>query len=128
MMTKKKILFFLASLYVILFSLKKSGIYFPFISDYFSDLICIPFSLLLAEVMMSWFPFKAFKIGFWQILVTVLYFTLVFEFWMPSISKNYTSDYFDILSYALGGVTYYYFANGRSLFRKTVQPSEGVLQ
>lgn len=128
-MKKRKVIFFLlAIIYALLFFCKKAGIYFPYISDYLSDLICLPLSLLLAEIAMERLPSKKFKIGFWPILLAVVYFSLVFEFWMPSVSPNYTSDYWDILCYVLGGAAYYVFTRESNLFRKTLQPVQGFFQ
>ena len=101
-----KYLLLLSVIYFTLFALKKSGFYVPIISDYFSDLICIPLSLLFIEWFSSKISTNKLEIGNLHILVAILYFTFVFEFWMPSISKQYTADNWDILCYFIGGGIY----------------------
>jgi len=113
MKRKIKYLFLLSVIYFTLFVFKKFGFYFPIVSDYFSDLICIPVSLLFIEWFSSKISNKKLEIGNGHILVAILYFTIVFEFWMPSISKQYTSDNWDILCYFIGGGIYWL------LFRKS---------
>jgi hypothetical protein len=92
--------------------MKKSGIYFPFISDYFSDLICIPLSLLFIDWFSKKMTGKIINMGFIHILIAVLYFSIVFEICMPYVSKNFTADIFDVICYSIGGMICLVFFKG----------------
>lgn len=120
MKRSEKYLLLLLFIYLILLFLKKSGVYIFFISDYLADLIAIPFSLGCADGFMKKYSSKKFEIGFLPMLVAVIYFSLVFEFWMPQVSPLYTSDWVDVGCYFIGGIIYLL------LKRKTKAPTQTV--
>lgn len=102
----EKYLLLLLFIYLILLFLKKCSFYVPIISDYLADLMAIPFSLGWADWFMKKYSSKKFEIGFLPMLVAVIYFSLVFECWMPQISPLYTSDWIDVGCYLIGGMIY----------------------
>lgn len=114
MKRREKYLLILLAVYSTLFIMKKAGIYFPIINDYFSDLICIPLSLLFISWFSERLTGKEMDIGHFHILIAIFYFSFVFELWMPSVSKNYTADFIDVVCYFSGGILYLIFFKGKS--------------
>lgn len=105
----EKYLLLLFFIYLILFALKKSGVYIPLVSDYLADLIALPFSLGVANVLMKKLSTKKFEIGILPMIVAVIYFSLVFEVWMPQVSPLYTADVWDVVCYLIGGIVFLIF-------------------
>lgn len=103
-----KYLVFATSIYALLFILKKSEIYFPFISDYLAELICIPIVLGWTKILMDKMNVQNFHWGIWPIIIAIIYFSIVFELIMPNYSSNYTQDFLDIIFYSIGGIIFYY--------------------
>ncbi len=116
MKRNEKYLIVLLIIYFSLFVSKKMEFYFPIISDYFSDLICIPLSLLFIQWLSKRMTGQNMEIGFMHVLIAVLCFSLVFEVWMPSVSENYTADILDVICYSVGGMIYLLF------FKKEIIP------
>lgn len=104
----KRVTYIFSFFYLISYSLKHSGVYIPFYSDYFIDLICIPIVLGWIKIFTDKFSIQNFQWGILPIAIAVVYFTIVFEFIMPNVSNNYTQDYLDILFYSLGGMIFYF--------------------
>lgn len=94
--------------YVILFIFKKTEIYFPILSDYLADLICIPIVLGWIKLIMDKLSVQNFRWGKLAILIAVIYFSIVFELIMPSFSSNYTRDFIDVILYGIGGIIFYF--------------------
>lgn len=120
MKRSEKYLFLLFFIYLILFIFKKTEFYIPILSDYLADLIAIPFSLGVAEVFMRRFSKKKFEIGFIPMIVAVIYFSLVFEVWMPQFSSLYTADWIDVVCYLIGGIIYLLFKGKTNSSTQTV--------
>jgi len=92
--------------YLVLLMAKKTGVYFPLISDYAADFICIPLTLLGVELFLTFIPEINFRINRSAIMVAVIYFSLVFEWIMPRFSHDYTADVWDVVCYLAGGVIF----------------------
>jgi hypothetical protein len=120
MKREEKFLWIFSILYSSFFLLKKLGIYYPLFSDFAADLICIPLSLLFIEWFSSKISNRNLEIGILHVFVAILYFTIVFEFWMPSISKNYTADYWDIVCYLIGGIIYWILFSNKKISTETI--------
>ncbi|GEO04898.1 hypothetical protein AAE02nite_25620 [Adhaeribacter aerolatus] len=80
---------------------------------YLNDVLCLPVVLTLA----LWLQQKLFprtarsRLNGVQVVFTVIYFSVFFEGILPTFSKRYTRDYWDILAYVTGGFIYYWFLN-----------------
>lgn len=96
----------LLAVYLILFLFKKTGIYLPIVSDYLADLIALPFTLITSDTFMRRILKKKWEISLIPMLVAVVYFSLVFEVWMPKVSSNYTADIIDVFCYLTGGIIF----------------------
>jgi len=55
--------------------------------------------------------------NFYQLMVFMLFVALIWEYFFPLILPYSTSDIFDVVSYLLGTITYY-FLNYKSIFVK----------
>jgi len=67
-----------------------------------------------------------FQLSYFHIITAVIFFSIVFEIILPSISMEYTGDKMDILCYVLGGIIFrilnrkneaYSFSTAQSLFK-----------
>lgn len=107
---------FLMAVYAVLFFMKKSGIYYPFFSDYLADLICLPIVLTISRFLIIKLTSvgSGFELSPAKIIVATCYIAIVFEFLLPNFSSNYQSDMLDIVAYFLGASAYY-------IFRKTIK-------
>lgn len=106
-----RLLFWLATAtYLTLYFHKKSGHYIPWISDYMADLLCMPivFAFCLAVLKFWRVVSKDFELSASMIIVAVIYFSLVFEWILPSLSEKHHADTLDIVAYSLGALAYYY--------------------
>lgn len=78
-----------------------------FIQFYFTDLLFIPFIFLVALILIRMFKKNdKLKIADLQIVVLVIGACVYFEWYLPKYGLNgnsYTSDWKDILMYAIGG-------------------------
>jgi hypothetical protein len=72
---------------------------------YAKDLLLVPLLLCASILVMSVLK-KSFKPGTKELVVTVLYVTLVFEIILPIFGTNFVTDLVDILCYALGALFY----------------------
>ncbi len=106
-------------LYLLLYVLKMSGQYFPLISDYLADLLCLPLTLGFCRyVMIKWkFVSSNFELSVAKILLTVAAFSIIFEVVLPKYSHQYQSDFIDIVFYLTGAVIYYFFRKIHDLTR-----------
>ncbi len=79
-------------------------------SNYFADILCLPlllsFSLLLLRYLKKennlWLNLR-------QIIFTLIYTSILFEFILPKYNNRYTSDFFDLFAYSFGALFFYIF-------------------
>lgn len=89
--------------------LRKNGIFIPVINNHFTDFITIPMYCYLIEYIMNSLLGFRWKPDFKFVLTSVLYLSFLFEFLCPQLSPLFTGDIFDVLSYCIGGMIYYFF-------------------
>ncbi|WP_345992214.1 hypothetical protein AAEU33_09235 [Chryseobacterium sp. Chry.R1] len=88
---------------------RKNGIIIPWFNDYFTDLITVPMYGYLIQYGMNkilgfrWQPDLKF------IISSVIYLSLLFEWFCPLVSDHFVGDFFDVLAYSIGGIGYYLF-------------------
>jgi uncharacterized membrane protein len=51
-----------------------------------------------------------------QILVAVIYVSVVFEWFLPRYSSTYIGDFWDVVCYVLGAVYFYFLVNQAATF------------
>ncbi|EOZ96088.1 hypothetical protein A33Q_2681 [Indibacter alkaliphilus LW1] len=88
-------------------------VFIPFVHAYLDDLMAMPVVLGITLQVYRWIhPAKSrFTFTWTQVLIAVLYFSFLFEWLLPKYSNLYTSDYWDILAYAIGAIFFYYLIN-----------------
>lgn len=92
---------------ITVFVLRRVPVTIPYyINGYLTDLFAIP---VIANIGL-WFMRVAivktnmYKLSVGQIIFIVIYVSLVFEVVLPHFSKQYVSDYIDVVMYVLGGI------------------------
>ena len=107
-----RVLFWLmTALYLLLYIRKTTGYYSPWVSDYLADLLCLPIVLSFCLfVMKKWrVVSRDFELTKAMIIATIVYFSIVFEWILPSLSNHHHGDVLDIVAYSLGALAYYFF-------------------
>ncbi len=92
---------------------KVQGIFIPLIHSYLDDLLAMPVILGITLQVYRWIhPAKnGFVFTKVQILVAVVYISLIFEVLLPMYSSTYVRDMWDVVCYALGAIYYFKFIN-----------------
>ncbi len=88
-------------------------IFIPFVHAYLDDLLAIPVILgITLQIYKKIHPRKErFTFTKTQILVAVIYVSVVFEWFLPRYSSTYISDFWDVVCYVLGAVYFYFLIN-----------------
>ncbi|WET51668.1 hypothetical protein PYS58_11100 [Chryseobacterium indologenes] len=109
---KKKISYwFLMGLaaWAVIVLLRKNGVFIPIINNHFTDFMAIPMYCYFIEyIMNSWLGFH-WRPDFKFVLTSILYLSFLFEVLGPELSHLFTGDIWDVLSYFLGAMLYYFF-------------------
>lgn len=92
---------------------KVVGIFLPVYHSYGDDLLAMPVVFAICLQVMRWIHPSGSQLVFTgrQLLVGLLYFSLVFELALPKLSPVYVSDPLDVLCYALGTWIFWRFIN-----------------
>jgi hypothetical protein len=91
----------------------------PLFNNYIDDAFAVP---VIANFSL-WYMRKVvigseyYVLSAWKVAFIVIYLTLVFEVFLPFISKTYTGDWIDTGLYAFGGL-FFYFVMNRPLSKK----------
>ena len=115
-------------LWLVVHYCRRSGHFLPpVINNYIDDAFAVPVLATLALCFMrllvirnNYYVLSPWKTGF-----IVLYLAVVFEVFLPSLSKTYTSDPIDAMLYAAGGVFFYLVMNKPIVIRR---PAPGTLR
>ncbi|MFT7155025.1 MAG: hypothetical protein ACI8Q1_000024 [Parvicella sp.] len=78
------------------------------LDNYFTDVLCIP--LVLGSTLVVLQKLKKDSnliLTALQIVTTVVYFSIVFEWLLPEYNAIYTGDDLDVVCYAVGGIAFY---------------------
>jgi hypothetical protein len=92
----------------------------PLINGYVDDAFGVP---VIANLSL-WYMRKVvirsdhYVLSAWKVAFIVIYLTLVFEVFLPFISKRYTGDWIDATLYVFGGFFFYFVMNKPILNRK----------
>jgi hypothetical protein len=89
------------------------GIFIPWIHAYLDDLLAMPVIFGITLQIFRWIhPLRnQFVFTKVQLLVGWIYFSLIFEVFLPSRSDIYTADPWDVLCYAIGTLLFYKLIN-----------------
>ncbi len=105
---------------------KALGVFIPFYHSYGDDLMAMPVVFGLCLQTMRWIHPRKSDLVFNknQILVALVYFSVVFEGVLPMLSDRYTADIFDVLCYGIGTLAFYYFMNQQAKAQSPVNSNQ----
>ncbi len=88
-------------------------IFLPYIHSYLDDLLAMPVILGITLQVYRWIhPSRSnFVFTKIQIVVAVVYISLLFEVLLPLYSSTYISDFLDVVCYVIGAVYFHKFIN-----------------
>ena len=89
---------------------KGFGIYIPIVHSYLDDLLCFPIVLTLGLAMYRLFK-PDYRLSLMHMLPVLLTYSIYFEWYLPSVSTNATSDPLDVVMYIIGLMVFGYFIN-----------------
>lgn len=82
---------------------------FPvFLKNYYNDILCGCLIIAISNYILSYYKYGSLRIN--SLLIIVLFNLccgLFWEFVIPIIRRNRTSDYVDIIAYLIGGFVYW---------------------
>jgi predicted neutral ceramidase superfamily lipid hydrolase len=121
----KNKLFLLSSLLFTINQLleKGFGIFIPFVHAYLDDILCMPVVLTLTLFLIrKIIKTPDYQLSKKQIIFALIYFSVVFEVFLPQYSEKYTADILDVMAYVIGAIIFYKFINLKnSLLTDNVQ-------
>ena len=87
----------------------KIGIQLPLIvRNYYADTVALPIMLSLILMIFRHFKQQPFLVlSGYKVAVGFIYLSVFFEFFLPYFSTKYTKDYFDIIAYGIGAISFY---------------------
>ena len=92
--------------------LERAGYPVPFVHAYLDDVLCFPVVLTLALTFLRRFVTpRDYTLSAFQVVMAVIYFSIVFEWMLPRVSENYTCDPADIIAYSIGALLFGVFIN-----------------
>lgn len=108
---KKRILFFPIWFYLILFIFSMNRYFFrptgnAFLDGWLNDLLCLPILLELVQVSLRLLVRKNYTLSYFQVIVSIIYCSLLFEYFLPRNSTSFCSDPIDVLCYIIGGLVW----------------------
>ena len=114
MITNSKLCLFLLVLIVffVLYHISELSLFSNKIfSSYLDDILCIPIvmSITLVIFRLVIVQDNSFIFPMSYIIIAVIFFSVLFELILPTISIKYTRDVFDIVAYSIGGIVFHYF-------------------
>jgi hypothetical protein len=113
---------FLLSIYLLLHAAQVWGLGPEWIRFYGKDIILVPL-LLLGVTRVQSIVNRKVDIRYKEIIILVIYVSIVFEVIIPLIRTNITSDIWDVVMYIAGAALYQVLAGYKSeqiRFKKTV--------
>ena len=86
------------------------GYYIPqIIHNHFTDFLCMPIVLFMCLALIRWIKRDANLVFSLPMIVTmVIYYSLIFEVFLPRFGSDFTGDWLDVVAYVMGGVFYYW--------------------
>lgn len=95
--------------------IERMGYIIPYINSYLDDLACFPVILTLALAFLRTISgLKEYRLSKGQVIMAVIYFSIMFEGVLPALSVRYTRDPFDIIAYAAGALLFSRAINGKN--------------
>lgn len=99
---------------------KVLDIHYPMIDHYLDNLLAMPIILSLLTVERRiLFRRNVYRLSILEIIITTVFIVLMAEVVFPLFSKDFTTDWWDVLFYALGSLLFYLTINKRTAKRRT---------
>jgi hypothetical protein len=83
--------------------------------NWLNDLLCLPILLELVQFSMRIILRKKYTLSTFQMLVSVVYCSILFEYILPQNSSAYKADIIDIICYSIGGLFWRYCLNKKKI-------------
>ncbi|PQJ23032.1 hypothetical protein BSU00_01840 [Tenacibaculum sp. SG-28] len=101
--------YFSSCLGCLVYVLKRVSISLPtWVQNYCNDFLIIPIVLYLCLQTLRWSRGNTnYSLPLWSIVYIVLFFSFLFEYFLPKFKERYTADAIDILLYITGGLIFY---------------------
>lgn len=99
-------LFFLIALIVYILQKLDYRLHF-LINNYLNDILSIPLVLKICQKICELIYRKKIQFSIGKIILICIYWSVLFEIIFPQIFYRYTTDFYDIFAYLLGGIIYY---------------------
>lgn len=103
--------FLLTLLFVVLNELISNDCKSRFIVYYLNDLLAPIVILTLTSLFLSQFLKEIYTLSKKQLFFFFVYLSFTFEYFLPHIAQEYTSDKFDVVAYGLGTLLYHNLIN-----------------
>jgi len=89
---------------------QKNEFYLPkIIQNYLNDFLIIPIVLTISLYVLRWSRNdKNYTIPILLILYTCIFYTILFEIFLPKINERYTGDFIDVLLYLISSFVFNY--------------------
>jgi hypothetical protein len=107
--------------WIVVLTARRTGHPLPYLNGYINDAFAIPVIANLGLWFQRQFVIKSnhYVLSVWQVLLIVIYVSLVFEWLLPHFSKKYTADWADVTLYFFGGAFFFLVMN-KPVSRKVV--------
>mgnify|MGYP001300342844 FL=1 len=109
--------FVLTLLVVILNELISNDCKSRFFVYYLNDLLAPIVILTFTSLFLSQFLKEIYRLSKKQLFFFFVYLSFTFEYFLPHIAQEYTSDKFDVVAYGLGTLLYHNLINKNELKR-----------
>lgn len=106
-------LFWISSILFSLHQIVEKWWSIPWVHAYLDDILapCIVLGLALAFFQNVFPADPDFRIPKYWILIFIIWYALLFEWYFPSIDSRHFSDPYDILAYTVGGILFAWLGN-----------------
>lgn len=86
-----------------------------FLDGWLNDLLCIPILLELVQVSMQLIIRKNYVLNKFQVIISIIYCSLLFEYFLPIYSNTFCSDPIDVICYLIGGIFWKFILNKQQI-------------
>lgn len=91
-----------------------------FTTSYLDDLICLPIVLFIVQFVHRYINKNNFILPISHIILSVIFFSIIFEIILPSFSLKYIGDTIDVFFYMTGAIIFYLINNRKSYIESVV--------
>lgn len=112
----KRIVLFPIWFYLMLVTFLLNRYYFKptgniFLDGWLNDLLCLPILLELSQISMQLIVRKNYLLSKFQLIISIVYCSILFEYFLPRNYPTYYADPIDVLCYFVGGLFWFFKLN-----------------